>query len=218
MPNLKIKRIRAKKMLAMLSKLFPQVKGTSLKYYNPWELLVATILSAQTTDKQVNKVTAKLFKKYRSLEDYVKADLKEFQKDISSIGFYRNKAKFILESAKIIKEKFNGKVPETMEELLTLPGVARKTANVILSNAFGKIEGVAVDTHVKRFSQKFGLTNHQDPEKIEQDLMKIVPQKNWSNWTYLLIEYGRQVCPARKHDCHNHPLTRIWPKAAEIWP
>ncbi len=216
--KLKERKARAKKILKVLKELFPNITGTALKYTNPWELLVATILSAQTTDKQVNKVTEKLFKKYPTLQDYAKANLNEFQKDISSIGFYKNKAKFILEAAKMIEEKFNGKVPDTMQELLELPGVARKTANVILSNAFGKIEGIAVDTHVKRFAQKFELTDHSDPEKIEQDLMKIVPKKDWSNWTHRLIEYGRQICPARKHECQNHPLTKIYPKAANIWP
>ncbi len=216
--KLKERKARAKKILKVLKELFPNITGTALKYTNPWELLVATILSAQTTDKQVNKVTEKLFKKYPTLQDYAKANLNEFQKDISSIGFYKNKAKFILEAAKMIEEKFNGEVPDTMQELLELPGVARKTANVILSNAFGKIEGIAVDTHVKRFAQKFELTDHSDPEKIEQDLMKIVPKKDWSNWTHRLIEYGRQICPARKHDCQNHPLTKIYPKAANIWP
>ena len=209
---------RAAKIVKTLKKLFPDAKIV-LKYSNTWELLVAVRLSAQCTDKKVNEVTDKLFKKYRTLEDYVKADLQEFERDIKPTGFYRAKAKSILEAAKIIKEKFGAKVPDTMEELLTLPGIARKSANVILGNAFGKVEGIAVDTHVIRLSQKLGLTDHKDPVKIEQDLMKLLPKKDWFFFTYGIIEYGRHICPSRKHkDCLNHPLTRIYPQAATLWP
>ena len=209
---------RANKIVKKLQELFPDA-AIVLKYSNTWELLVSVILSAQCTDKQVNIVTEKLFEKYRTLDDYVKANVDEFEKDIKSTGFYRNKAKNILAAAKIVKEQFDGKVPDTMEELLTLPGVARKTANVVLGNAYGKVEGIAVDTHVRRLSIKFGLTDHKDPVKIEQDLMQILPKKDWFFLTYGLIEYGRHICPARRHkDCADHPLTKIYPSAALMWP
>src|SRR3989344_6233027 len=161
---------RAQEIVKKLRELFPKA-AIVLKYKNAWELLVAVRLSAQCTDKKVNEVTEKLFKKYRTFADYVNADIKEFEQDVKPTGFYRAKAKSILEAARIIKEKFGGEVPNTMEELLTLPGIARKSANVILGNAFGKVEGIAVDTHVMRLSQKLGLTDHKDPVKIEQALM-----------------------------------------------
>jgi len=208
---------RAKKIITILKKLFPDAK-IALKYSNPWELLVAVVLSAQCTDKKVNEVTEKLFKKYRRLEDYLRANPHEFEKDIKPTGFYRSKTKNILASAKIIKEKFKGKVPCSMEELLTLPGVARKTANIILGNACGVVVGIAVDTHVRRLSIKLGLTDHDDPVKIEQDLMKLIPKNEWFKFTYRLIEYGRQICPARRHECREHPLTKIYPPAAQRWP
>lgn len=213
----KERKVRAKKIVSALNKFFPKAK-IALKYKNTWELLVAVILSAQCTDKTVNIVTEKLFKKYGTFEDYLYADIREFEQDIRSTGFYRNKAKNILATAKIIKEKFGSKVPRTMEELLTLRGVARKTANVVLGNAFGKVEGIAVDTHVRRLSLKLGLTENTDPNKIEQDLMQILPKKEWFSFTYRMIEYGRKICPARKHECNNHPLTKIYPKAATLWP
>jgi len=198
---------RAQRLLRALKKLFPHPK-IALRYSNNWELLVAVILSAQCTDKTVNKVTEKLFKKYRTLNDYVCADSGEFEKDIRSTGFYRNKAKNILASAKIVKEKYKSKVPDSMKELLKLPGVARKTANIVLGNAFGVVEGVAVDTHVKRLSRRFGLTKYDDPLKIEKDLMSIFPKKEWLTLTYRLIEYGRTYCSAR--GCpHDHPLKKF---------
>lgn len=196
---------RAAKIVRELKKLFPKAKIV-LNYSNNWELLVAVVLSAQCTDVMVNKVTEKLFKKYRTLDDYVKADLKEFEKDIKSTGFYRNKAKNIIAAAKIIKKEFEGKVPNTMEDLLTLPGVARKTANVVLGNAYGIVEGIAVDTHVKRLSFAFDLTDHTNPEKIEQDLMKLLPKEEWFDFTYRMIEYGRHYYPAHKRTSRDHPL------------
>ncbi len=180
-----------------------------LKYSSHWELLVAVMLSAQCTDKKVNEVTEKLFKKYRTLDDYVHAKQSEFEKDIFSTGFYRAKARHILASAKIVQKRFGGHVPQTMEELITLPGVARKTANVVLGNAYGVVEGIAVDTHVKRLSRLLGLTESSDPNRIEQDLMEIVPHKDWMNFTYLLIEYGRKYCSAKKHDHANCPLVSV---------
>lgn len=208
---------RTARIVKELKKLFPKAKIV-LNYSNNWELLVSVVLSAQCTDVMVNKVTEKLFKKYRTLDDYVKADLKEFEKDIKSTGFYRNKTKNIIAAANFVKERFEGKVPNTMEELLTLPGVARKTANVVLGNAYGIVEGIAVDTHVRRLTQKLGLTDYSDPEKIEQDLMELLPKKEWFHFTYRLIEYGRHICSARRHECKEHPLTKIYPPAANIWP
>jgi len=200
---------RVVKIVQELKKLFPKVEMT-LNYSNNWELLVAVILSAQCTDKKVNEVTEKLFKKYKKLDDYTHANLGEFERDIHSTGFYRNKAKNILATAKIIKEKYEGKVPKTMEEMLELPGVARKTANVVLGNAYGVIEGIAVDTHVKRLTRLLGLTDETNPNKIEQDLMQILPKKEWCQFTHRMIHYGREYCPASpKHDHKNCPLSKI---------
>ncbi|MDP3725618.1 MAG: endonuclease III [bacterium] len=198
------KKKKAGEILKRLKKLFPNPKIV-LRYGNNWELLVAVVLSAQCTDKKVNEVTEKLFKKYKTLDDYANASQLKFEKDIHSTGFYRNKTKHILASAKIVKEKYGGKIPNTMEKLLTLPGVARKTANIILGNAFGIVEGIAVDTHVIRLSQRFGLTKEKNPEKIEQDLMILFPKKEWFLLTYRLIEYGRKYCSARACPS-SHPL------------
>ena len=200
------KKKRVEIIIKELKKLFPHAK-IMLKYSSPWELLVAVILSAQCTDKMVNKVTERLFKKYYSLDNYINALPAEFEKDIFSTGFYRAKTKHILETAKIIKTTYKGVVPQSMEEMVKLPGVGRKTANVVLGNAFGVVEGIAVDTHVRRISRVLGLTKHMDPEKIEKDLMKIVPRDEWLRFTYLLIEYGRKYCPAIKHNHKNCPLT-----------
>jgi len=208
---------RATRIVKKLKKLFPGAKIV-LKYKNNWELLVSVILSAQCTDKKVNEVTLSLFKKYKTLEDYVNANPAKFEQDIKSTGFYRAKTKNILGAAKMLKERFGGKMPRTMEEMILLPGVARKTANVVLGNAYGVVEGIAVDTHVMRFSQKLGLTDNKEPVKIERDLMSLVPKKDWFFLTYGLIEYGRHICPARKHECKEHPLTKIYPKAKAIWP
>jgi endonuclease-3 len=192
-----------------LKRIYPKAK-IALNFSNPWELLVAVILSAQTTDKKVNEITEKLFKKYKTIDDYAKANLKEFENDIKGVNYYKNKAKFILENAKIIKEKFGGKVPKTMEELLQLKGVARKTANIVLSVAYNIYEGIAVDTHVKRLTRLLGLTKETKPEKIEKDLMTIIPKgPEWRDFPLRLIQYGREYCPARKHDHKNCPLTKI---------
>lgn len=202
------KKEKARKIVAELKKLFPDAKMV-LGHSNHWELLVAVQLSAQCTDKKVNEVTEKLFKKYKTLEDYIKAKSSEFEKDIYATGFYKNKTKNILAAAKVIKEKFGGKLPKTMAEILTIPGVARKTANVVLGNAYGVVEGIAVDTHVRRLTKKFGLTNNNDPVKIEKDLMEVIPKKDWFQFTYLVIDYGRKYCPAKKHDHANCPLVRL---------
>ena len=171
--------------------------------------MVAVQLSAQCTDAMVNRVTPALFKKYRTLKDYVKADSREFEKDIFQTGFYRNKTKNILAASKMVKEKFGGKIPMTMSQILTIPGVARKTANVVLGNVHGVVEGIAVDTHVIRLSRVLGLSDETNPNKIERDLMQIIPQKDWFTSTYRIIDYGRKYCPARRHDHLKCPLSRL---------
>lgn len=204
------KKIRVKKIIPKLKRLFPRSK-IALNFSNNIELLVAVQLSAQCTDKKVNEVTIKLFKKYPNLDAYVNASasrrtIREFEQDIRQCGFYRNKTKNILAACKMIKEKFGGKVPKTMDEMLELPGVARKTANIVLYNAHKVVEGIAVDTHVKRLAKRMGLTNHSDPVKIERDLMEIVPRKEWSTFNYLLVDYGRKYCKAKRHDHDSCPL------------
>lgn len=199
---------KATKILRILKKLFPDV-GMMLRYSNNWELLVAVMLSAQCTDKKVNEVTEKLFRKYKTLDDYIGARSREFEKDIYSTGFYRSKAKHILAATRMLKEKFGGEIPCTMNEIMMLPGVARKTANVVLGNAYGIVEGIAVDTHVKRLARVSGLSNQTDPNKIEKDLMAIIPKKDWFVTTYRLIEYGRKYCPAKRHKHEECPLTKV---------
>ena len=188
---------KTKEIIKRLKKEYPEPK-TVLAFSNPFALLVATVLSAQTTDVHVNKVTENLFKKYKSVKDYANVSIETLQKDVSSINFYRTKAKNIHESAKMIVENFNSKVPKTMQELITLPGVARKTANIILSNAYGINEGIAVDTHVKRLANRLGLTKNEDPVKIEKDLMEITAKSEWGNLSHLLIFHGRKICQAKK--------------------
>ena len=184
-------------ILKRLKKEYPHPQ-TALHFSDPFQLLVATILSAQATDVLVNKITENLFTKYKTVNDYAKVSLEALQKDVNSINFYKTKAKNIQASAKIIVEKFGSKVPETMEELVGLPGVARKTANIVLTNAFGINEGIAVDTHVKRLAYRLGLTKHEDPVKIEQDLMALTPKEEWGNISHLLIFHGRNICQAKK--------------------
>ena len=208
---------RIARLLKKLDGLFPHAR-IMLLHKNPWELLVAVMLSAQCTDKKVNEVTAKLFKKYKTIADYANAPRTELERDIYQTGFYRAKAKHIQETARILLQKYDGKLPRTMEELTALPGVARKTANIVLGNAFGIVEGIAVDTHVRRFALKFGLTKHRDPNKIEQDLMRLIPKSKWLKVSYQIIEYGRTICPARKHLCADHPLSKIYPPASKTWP
>ena len=186
-----------KEIIKRLKREYPEPK-TALSFKSPFELLVATILSAQATDAHVNKVTDSLFKKYRSIHDYAIASPEVFQKDISSINFYKTKAKHIQGAAQMIVESYKSTVPRTMNELTVLPGVARKTANIILSNAFGIHEGIAVDTHVKRLANRLGLTKHQYPEKIEKDLMAITPRGQWGTLAHLLIFHGRKICQAKK--------------------
>jgi endonuclease-3 len=203
---------RIKEIVERLKKAYPDAK-IALNYNNPFELLVATILSAQTTDKKVNEITPALFSRYPDPEALAKADPLEVEAIIKPLGFYRQKAKYIIGAAKTIVEKFSGRVPDTMDELTTLPGVARKTANIVLSNAFGKIEGIAVDTHVRRISRKLGLTNNTDPEKIEHDLMQKLPKEEWFKFTYTVIEHGRKVCKAPKPKCESCFLNDICPSS-----
>jgi len=193
-------RERVAQLLKAWLKIYPDAH-CELDFRNPLELLVATILSAQSTDKRVNMVTPSLFRKYRTAKDYAEAPLPALENAIKSTGFYRNKAKSIRGAMREIVEKHGGKVPDTMAELFALPGVGRKTANVVLGNAFHKDEGIVVDTHVIRLSQRLGLTKQKDPVKIELDLMKLVPRAHWTDWSHWLIWHGRRRCYARKPDC-----------------
>ena len=185
----------------------------ALNYTDPLELLVATILSAQCTDKRVNIVTKTLFKKYKTAKDYANADLKNLEEDIRSTGFYHNKAKNIKKCCQMLVERFNGRIPRTMEELLELPGVARKTANVVLTNAYGIVAGIAVDTHVRRIAKRLGLTENENPDKIEEDLMDAVPKANWGRITDLLIFHGRKICVAKRPKCKECILNDFCPSA-----
>ena len=202
---------RVLEIIRLLKAEYP-ISRTALKFNAPWQLLIATILSAQCTDKRVNMVTEKLFRKYPSLEDIAGADIAELEQDIKSTGFYRQKAKNILNGSKTLLNDFEGVVPHSMEELITLPGVARKTANVVLSSAYGITEGIAVDTHVKRLSFRLGLTDHTDPNKIEQDLMELAPREEWNDLSMRLILHGRNVCNARKPKHDNCILEHLCPR------
>jgi len=206
------KKNRARKILGRLKEAYPNAKIV-LNYGNKIQLLVAVILSAQCTDKKVNEVTEKLFKRYKTVDNFARVNLETFEQEIRSTGFYHNKAKNIIVAAYMIRDKFNGRLPKTMDEMLLLPGVARKTANVVLGNAYGKVEGIAVDTHVRRVSRHLGLTKEQNPDKIEQDLMKLFDKKDWFKLTYLLIEYGRGVHTAKNPvPCKDGPLKGLCPK------
>jgi endonuclease-3 len=199
-------------IIKILSKEYPKTK-CALSFSYPYELLFAVILSAQCTDERVNKITEDLFKKYKTLKDYANADMSELENIVRPAGFFRNKAKNIKGSAKILLENYGGKVPQTMEDMLTLPGVARKTANVVLGNAFGKNFGIAVDTHVIRIAKLLKLTRNQDPVKIEEDLMKIVPNKRWTEFSHLIQTLGRRICKARNPNCRECLLKNICPSA-----
>lgn len=200
---------KALAIVKILKELFPDAH-TELHYHKekPYEFLFAVIMSAQTTDKQVNKVTEKLYEKYKTLNDFVNADPAEFEKDISTIGFYRAKAKNILATAKILKEKHNGQVPKSMKEIIALPGAARKTANVVTHELYGTNEGIAVDTHVRRLSKQLGLTESDDVKKIEQDLMSVLPKEEWGDFSFRLILYGRYHWAARAKE-HAGPLAQF---------
>ena len=203
--------VRTRKIISALELTYPNAH-CELNYSSPLELLVATILSAQCTDKRVNLVTAELFKKYRGAKDFAEANLAELEQDIRSTGFYKNKARNLKSACADILAKHNGEVPQSMEELIQLGGVGRKTANVVLGNAFDINIGVVVDTHIGRLSHRLGLTAHRTPEKIEQDLMALVPQKKWTLFSHLLIWHGRRRCSARKPDCASCEVLKLCPR------
>ena len=203
---------RAPEIIRILSEAYPDAK-VALNFSNPLEMLVATILSAQCTDEKVNEVTATLFAKYRTAEDYLKVPEDELKADIKPTGFYNQKATSIREACRRIVEVYGGRVPDTMEDLITLRGVARKTANIVLGNAFGKVEGIAVDTHVKRLANRLGFSQESDPDKIERDLMRSIPRERWFDFTYVLIDHGRAVCTARKPKCEICPVNHLCPSS-----
>lgn len=209
--------LRAKKIVAYLKRAYPDPKS-ELTYTTPFQFVAAVILSAQCTDRKVNECTAVLFKKYKSVEDFANADQAVFAKEIASIPFFNNKARHIIGAARAIIERFDGKVPTSGNELETLPGVAYKTAHVVLGELYGIWEGIPTDTHVKRFAKRFDLTDHNNLTKISRDLEALVPKKDWKYVNNGLVLYGRYVCPARPHDCKAHPLTKLYPKAAHVWP
>ncbi len=208
---------RARRIVSYLKRAYPEPKS-ELSYRTPFRFVVAVVLSAQCTDKKVNECTATLFKKYRTPQDFANADLPTFTREISSLTFYNNKAKHIIAAAKMIVAEFGGKVPKTASELTTLPGVAYKTAHVILGELYGIWEGIPTDTHVKRFAKRFDLSDHTDLTKISKDLESLIPKKDWKYVNNGLVLYGRYVCPARPHDCHAHGLTKLYPPAATKWP
>jgi endonuclease-3 len=207
-------RQRAREIVAGLRTAYPDAK-CSLDFTSPLELLVATILSAQCTDERVNAVTKQLFQKYRSAADYAGAEPETLEQDVKQTGFYRNKAKHIRAAGEVMMERYGGDVPRTMDELITLPGVARKTANVVLGNAYGIVEGVVVDTHVGRLARRLGLTESEDPVKVEQDLMALLPQSDWLDLSHLLIYHGRAVCQARRPLCEQCMLVALCPTGQE---
>ncbi len=205
--ELELRKDRARIIIQKLGDLYPHPR-IELDYSSPLELLIAVILSAQCTDKKVNEVTTKLFKKYPKLNDYVQAKPSEFEDDIHQTGFYRAKTKNILTTARMIQEKFNGTVPQTMDELMSLSGVARKSANVIMSVAFDNPQGIVVDTHIRRLSNKFKLSDESDPVKIERDLMEVIPQTNWKDFSFSFVLYGRYISTARKVNDESDPISQ----------
>ena len=204
---------RSQEILTLLRKLYPDAKGTALNFSNALELLVATILAAQCTDGKVNQVTKVLLKRYRTPKDYAEADLEELREIVKPTGFYRNKSKFIKAAAKKLVEDFDSEIPHSIEQMTKLPGVARKTANIVLSNAYGVIEGVAVDTHVMRLSKRLGLTEQKNRDKIERDLMGLFPKEQWFELANLLIAHGRSVCTARRPKCGECVISELCPSA-----
>lgn len=209
MESFKRKQARAQKIFQKLAKAYPNA-GIVLNYKTPMQLLAAVILSAQATDAQVNKLTDKLFKKYKSVDDFASANLRTFTHEVSGVNFYKNKAKFIVGAARLLRDDYGGKLPRNIEEMTKLPGVARKTANIVLQNAYGVVQGIAVDTHVKRVAKKLRLTEHTDPVKIEQDLMRLYPKSQWEKVEYLFQAYGRTASPARGKPKIPDPLDGLY--------
>ena len=210
-------RKRIGRIVGILRREYPKSR-TALEFQTPLQILVATVLAAQCTDERVNQITPALFKKYPSAAEFARADRAELEGEIRSTGFFRNKAKSIIGAAARIVSEYGGKVPDRMEDLLTLPGVARKTANIVLSSGYGIAEGIAVDTHVKRLSGRLGLSRQSDPEKIEQDLLKIVPREDWLDFNYMLVNHGRKVCQAKKPRCPECGLKELCPSAVKLFP
>ncbi len=207
---------RIEEIMAIMSEAYPSSR-TALKHETPLQILVATILSAQCTDKKVNQITPSLFQKYPKPSDFASADKQELEAEIRQTGFFRNKTKSIINASQKIVEDFGGKVPDNMEDLITLPGVARKTANIVLSSAFKKAEGIAVDTHVRRLSQRLGLSKETDPDKIEKNLMKIVQKKYWLDFNYIFVNHGRKICMARKPLCPQCGVNHLCPSAEDFY-
>ena len=208
------KKLRIKRIIQRLRKTYPEVK-CELDYSSPMELLAATVLSAQCTDKRVNMVTPALFRKYKTISDYAAADVRDVEMLIQSTGFYKNKAKNIVNAAGMIMENFSGEVPRKLEDLIALPGVGRKTANVVLGNAFG-IPGIPVDTHMIRLNGRLGISKNIDPVKIEFDLMPLVAEKDWTDYSHLIIRHGRRRCPARKPDCASCEIQDLCPSGLKV--
>ena len=208
---------RIGEIIEILKRNYPKSR-TALKFENPLQILVATILSAQCTDEKVNQITPSLFQKYPEAKDFAQADQKKLEEEIRPTGFFRNKARSIIKASKMIAEDFNGEVPDSMEKLITLPGVARKTANIVLSSAFKKAEGIAVDTHVRRLAQRLGLSKEEHPDKIERDLMSIAPKKDWLDFNYMLVNHGRKICQARKPQCPLCMIRHLCPSARDFYP
>lgn len=211
------RKARMAKILRYLKRAYPAPK-TELKYRTPFQLVVAVMLSAQCTDKLVNKVTETLYAKYKTPADFATADLATLTKEISRVSFFRNKAKHIVQAAKVVVDEFDGRIPKNATDLQKLPGVGYKTAHVILGELYDIWEGIPTDTHVKRFARKFDLTDHADLKKISHDLEELVPKKDWKYVNNGFVLYGRYLCKANKHDCSKHPLTKLWPPAENRWP
>lgn len=216
MPKVSTRRARAKKIVAYLKRAYPEPKS-ELVHKTPFQFLVAVVMSAQCTDKVVNRVTAPLFKKYKTVSDFAHANPRVFEKEISSVTFFRNKARHIIESAKKVVTEYGSRVPKTEKELVTLPGVGYKTAHVILNELHGVSEGIPTDTHVKRFAKRFDLVDSNDLKKISKELEDLIPKKDWKYVNNGLVLYGRYMCPARPHECSEHPLTKLWPEANKRW-
>lgn len=217
MTSLAERKARAAKIVRYLKKAYPEPKS-ELKHTTPFQFVVAVMLSAQCTDKLVNKVTETLFKKYKTPKDFASADPNAFAREIARVSFFRTKAKHVIASAKMVQEEYGGKVPNDVTKLQKLPGVGYKTAHVIVGELFDTWPGIPTDTHVKRFARKFELTTHTDLNKISKDLETLVPQKDWRYVNNGLVLYGRYICKAHKHDCAQHPLTKLWPPAKSRWP